>query len=69
MSCKISSKRERENFLVQWVKNLVLSLQWLWLLLWQRFDPCPQETPHGMGTAKKKQKKKVVVRMSPVFRD
>ena len=26
----------------QWVKDPALSLLWLWLLLWQGFDPWPQ---------------------------
>ena len=31
------------SFVVQWVKDLVLSLQWLGLLLWCRFDPLPRK--------------------------
>ena len=27
--------------MAQQVKDLVLSLQWLWLLLWHRFSPWP----------------------------
>ena len=27
--------------MAQWVKDLVLSLLWLWLQLWQGFDPRP----------------------------
>ena len=27
--------------MVQWVKDLVLSLLWLWPQLWLRFDPWP----------------------------
>ena len=29
----------RSSLVVQWVKDLVLSLQWLGLLLWCRLDP------------------------------
>ena len=29
--------------MAHWVKDLALSLQWLELLLWCVFDPCPQE--------------------------
>ena len=29
--------------MAQWVKDLVLSLQWLELLLWQGFDPWPRK--------------------------
>ena len=28
--------------LAQWVKDLALSLLWLWLQLWCRFDPWPR---------------------------
>ena len=28
--------------MAQQVKNLALSLQWLWLLLWHRFNPWPR---------------------------
>ena len=27
--------------MAQWVKDLALSLLWLWLQLWHRFDPRP----------------------------
>ena len=40
--------------MAQWVKDLVLSLQWLGLLLWRGFDPW--ELLHAMGTAKNKGK-------------
>ena len=29
------------SLVMQWIKDLALSLQWLWLLLWQRFSPWP----------------------------
>ena len=32
----------RSSLVAQWVKDLVWSLQWLWLLLWQEFDPWPR---------------------------
>ena len=28
--------------MAQWTKDLVLSLPWLWLQLWYRFDPWPR---------------------------
>ena len=31
----------QESLVLQWVKDLALSLQWLGLLLWHRFDPWP----------------------------
>lgn len=43
--------------MVQWVKDLMLSLLWLWLLLWHRFDPWPRELVDAAGAAKKKKKK------------
>ena len=33
--------RSQSPLVAQWVKDPVLSLQWLWLLLWRRFDPWP----------------------------
>ena len=43
--------------MVQWVKDLALSLQWLGSLLWQRFDSCLSwELPHALGAAKKKER-------------
>ena len=43
-------EREREGekeisgrtLVVQWVKDLALSLPWLWSLLWQMLDPWPK---------------------------
>lgn len=43
--------------MVQWVKNLALSLQWLGWLLWHRFDPCLRNF-HMVGVKQKKRKKK-----------
>ena len=40
--------------MVQWVKDLVLSLPWLWLLLWSGFDPWPGGFPCAESSAKKK---------------
>ena len=42
---------------MQWVKDLVLSLQQLRLLLWLRFDPWPGNFLVAAGAAKKKKKK------------
>ena len=44
--------------MAQWVKDLVLSLPWLWLLLWHRFSYWPREFPHAMDMANKKKKVK-----------
>ena len=38
----------------QQIKDLVLSLQWLRLLVWRGFSPWHKELPHATGTAKKK---------------
>ena len=41
------------SLMVQWVKDLALSLLWLRLLLWHRFDPWPgNSTCHGGGPRK-----------------
>ena len=34
-----TSAELRSSLVAQWVKGLVLSLLWLWLLLWHKFDP------------------------------
>ena len=33
---------ERSRHVVQWVKDLAVSLLWLWLQLWCGFDPWPR---------------------------
>lgn len=38
-TCKIKSSHPCSSLVVPWVKDLVLSLQWLGLLLWFEFDP------------------------------
>ena len=38
----------------QWVKDLALSLQWLWVLLWLGFDPWPREFHMPWTQPKKK---------------
>ena len=43
---------------MQWVQDLVLSLQWFGSLLWRGLAPCPWELPHAEGVAKKKKTKK-----------
>ena len=35
------SKRDQGSLVIQWFKNLALSLQWLMLLLWCKFSPWP----------------------------
>ena len=47
--------------MVQLVKDLVLSLMWLRLLLWHRFNPWPQEFLHAMDAVKKEIKKENTV--------
>ena len=42
--------------MAQWVKDLVLSLQWLGLLLWCGFDPWPRNF-HMLEVQPKKKKK------------
>ena len=44
--------------LTQWVKDPALSLLWLGLLLWLRFNSWPGELPHSSGVAKTGKKKK-----------
>ena len=44
--------------MVQWIKNPVLSLQWLELLPWHKFDPWPRNFCRLRMPAKKKKKKK-----------
>ena len=41
------------------VKDLALSLMWLWSLLWHGFDPWPGEQPYATGVAKTKQNRKI----------
>ena len=50
----------RNSFLVQWVKDLVLSMQQLGLLLWHKFDPWPRNfhMPQVWPKKKKKERKK-----------
>ena len=43
--------------MAQWVQDLVLSLQWLGLLLWRRLAPWPWELPHAAGEEKKRKEK------------
>ena len=43
--------------MAQQVKDLTLSLLWLWSQLWPRFDPRALELLHATGTAKKKERK------------
>ena len=56
--------------LLQWVKDLALSLQWLRSLLWCRFNPWPGELPHAMhGWGQKNKKdKQILIHWSPFER-
>lgn len=49
-------KSETSSSVVQWVQDLVLSLQWLSLKLWQGFDPWPWNFM-CLDAAKEKKKK------------
>lgn len=49
-------KSETSSPVVQWVQDLVLSLQWLSLKLWQGFDPWPWNFM-CLDAAKEKKKK------------
>ena len=44
----------RSSLVVQWVKDLTLTLQWLKSLLWFGFDPWPGSI-HMLGRGKKKE--------------
>ena len=65
MDCKTRFKQKlsseemdnRNSFLVQWVKDLVLSMQQLGLLLWHKFDPWPRNFHMPQVWPKKKKKK------------
>ena len=48
----------RSSPLAQWVKDPMFSLLWLWLLLWHRFDPWPENIHIPWVWQKKKKKKK-----------
>ena len=45
--------QSQSSLVAQLVRDLVLSLLWLWILLWYEFDPWPGELLHTAGTAKK----------------
>jgi len=44
--------RIKSSLVAQQIRDLVLSPQWLGLLLWHKFDPWPQEPLHATGVAK-----------------
>ena len=44
----------RSSLVAQQVKDLVLSLVWLWLLLWHRLGPWPTGTFTYLSVAKKR---------------
>ena len=52
--------------MVRWVKNLVLSLLWLWLQLWHRFDPWPRNF-HMLQAKKKKKKERKQPQVNFIF--
>ena len=43
--CMLKQKKNDEgswsSLVSQWVENLTLSLLWLWLQFWHRFNSCP----------------------------
>ena len=54
LSTRSWQTRSREEFSVaQWVKDLVLSLQWLESLLSCQFDPWPWQLPHAGHSQKR----------------
>ena len=50
----------QSSLVVQWVKDLALSLQQLSCLLWNGFNPWPRnfQLPHALAVAKKKKQKR-----------
>ena len=52
------NKQNWISFVAQWVKDPGLSLQWLRLLLWYRFNSLTWELPHPTGAAKNQKLKK-----------
>ena len=58
-SLKIICKTHTMNIILlrKLKRSSVLSLLWLSLLLWHKFDPWPQELPPAMGVAKKNKNK------------
>ena len=55
----------RSYLIVQLVKDLALSLQWLWSLLWFGFESWPRKRPHTTGPVIKKKKKEMVKKGCP----
>ena len=53
---QIRADRVRSSLMVQWVKDLELSLQQLWSLLWGGFNPWPRNFHMPQGMARKKKK-------------
>ena len=51
--------------MAQWVKDLVLSLLWLWLQLWCGLDPWPWNFLIAMGLAKKKEREPYMESLVP----
>ena len=49
---------KKSSLVVQWVKDLVLSLLWLGSLQWRVFDPGPWNFHMPRGVAKNKVKRK-----------
>ena len=47
----LKARFSREFLVVEWIKDPVLSLPWLWLQLWRRFNPWPGEFPCAIGSA------------------
>ena len=52
------NKKTGSSLVVQWVKDLALSLQKLGLLLWHRFDSLPRNFRHNQIKKKKQKKEK-----------
>ena len=56
----------RTSLVAQWIKDLILSLQWLGLLLWLMFE-CQTRNFHMSWTQPKKKKKKKKKNVKKVF--
>ena len=55
-----STELYRSSLVAQWVRDLGVSLMWLWLLLWCRLDPWPGNF-HMPWVRAKKEERGVVI--------
>ena len=52
----LRDRKLQSSLVAQWVKDPALSLLWLWLLLWQGFNPWPGNSDRGAAKKNPKQK-------------